>query len=200
MEAWIGSAVIAVVISSLVTVAGWFMTLRHERLREIERRQERIEDIQTALLADIRSSSHRFSEIDLDRHAAEMKERIAAAGPGESYTPFVPREPGSLLWSTTAGEIHILPNEVIDAVVIYFSQLETLRLFIDDLRGERFAALDSARKIAMYADYINMAKYLLDLAREAERILSLSLKLERPPSSPASDRFAPSTASGSVSA
>src|SRR5262249_43693766 len=163
------SAVVAVVISSIVTVAGGFMTLRHERVREAERRNERIEDIQTALLADIRSSSHRFSQLDLDVHLNAMEARIRSALQNPGYTPLVPREPGSLLWASTATEVHILPTEVIDAVVIYFSQLETIRLFAEDLRGDRFASLDMDRKVEMYRDYVGVAKYLVELAREAER-------------------------------
>ena len=188
MEAWIGPAIVAVLISSIVTVAGWFMALRHERLREAERRQERIEDIQTALLADIRSSSHRFSGTDLDLHLREIEARISRAMPAEAYTPFVPREPGSLLWPSVAGEVHILPNEVIDAVVIYFSQLETIRLFAEDLRADQFASLNPERKIEMYGDYIKMAKYLVDLAEEAERVLARSLDIKPPINSPASGR------------
>ena len=191
MEAWIGSAVVAVVISSAVTVFGWFIALRHERVRESERRQERIEDIQTALLADIRSSSHRFSETDLDLHLREIVEKIRASS---DYTPFVPREPGSLLWASTATEVHILPTEVIDAVVIYYSQLETVRLFADDLRTERYDTLATDRKTAMYHDYISMAKYLVDLADEAERVLAHSLGIELPISSLASVPSDPSGA------
>jgi hypothetical protein len=196
MDIWIGSAVVAVVISSLVTVAGWFMTLRHERIRETERRIERVEDIQTALLADIRSSSHRFFQTDLDAHLNDIEARIRGGSEGEGYTPFVPREPGSLLWESTAAEVHILPTEVIDAVVIYFSQLETIRLFAEDLRAERFSSLDIERKIAMYRDYIKLAKYLVDLAAEAERVLAASLEIELPVNIPASGRSNQSTASG----
>jgi len=75
MEGWIGSAVVAVVISSLVTVAGWYATHRSERMLEAARRQERIQDIQTALLADIRSTSHRFRQIDLDQHLTDIWHR-----------------------------------------------------------------------------------------------------------------------------
>ncbi len=200
MAGWVESALIAVVISSLVTVAGWFITLRHERVREAERRRERIEDIQTALLADIRSSKHRFSGTDLDQHLAQVEALISGASRESAYTPFVPREPGSLLWASIAGEVHILPNEVIDAVVIYFSQLESIRLFVDDLRTDRFASLEQDRKISMYRDYIRMTKYLVDLAAEAERVLALSLQIQLPINSRASGRSDQSGASDSASA
>jgi hypothetical protein len=175
VEAWIGSAIIAVVISSLVTIAGWYATHRSERLLEAARRQERILDIQTALLADIRSTGHRFRLIDLDRHLAEMVAQIQGAPEGGDYTPFVPREPGSLLWSSVAHEVHILPNDVIDPVVLFFSQLETIRYFVDDLRSDRFVSLDRARKVAMYEDYVRMMKYLVQLADNAQRALDDSL-------------------------
>jgi hypothetical protein len=177
MDAWIGSAVVAVVISSLVTVVGWFMSIRHERVRENERRVERIEDIQAALLADIRSTSHRFVQIDLDRHLEQVVALISRVPPGQSFTPFVPREPGSLLWPSIAQEVQILPNAVIDPVVLFFSQLESVRYFVDDLRSEEFAALEPERKINMFQDYVRMMKYLVLLAGDAEAALAHSLGL-----------------------
>jgi len=175
VEAWIGSAVIAVVISSLVTIAGWFVAHGSERRLEVARRLEKIQDFQTALLADIRSTNYRFAGVDYDGHFDEVSGLIERAPHDEPYTPFVPREPGSLLWPSVAGEVHILPNEVIDAVVVYFSQLETIRLFVEDLRTDRFVGLEPDRKVEMYRDYIRMTKYLILLAEEAERTLSRSL-------------------------
>ena len=178
MEAWIGSAVVAVVISSLVTIAGWYATHRSERMLEVARRQERIQDIQTALLADIRSTAHRFEVVDTDRRLAREVALIEGAQEDQGYTPFVPREPGSLLWHSIAQEVHILSNEVIDPVVLFFSQLETIRYFVEDLRSEQFARLEPARKVAMLQDYVGMAKYLVLLAAEAERALAHSLGVE----------------------
>ena len=200
MEAWIQSAVIAVVISSLVTIAGWYAAHRSERLLETARRQEKIQDFQTAILADIRSTSHRFEQIDLDRHLEEMVTQIESAPEGRDYTPFVPREPGSLLWPSISQEVHILPNEVIDPVVLFFSQLETVRHFVDDIRGDRFAALERARKIVIYQDYVRMMKYLVLLADDADRALSRSLGIRPPVSSQASDQSSPSEASGQAAA
>jgi hypothetical protein len=177
VEAWIGSAVIAVVISSIVTMAGWYATHRGERLMESARRQERIQDIQTALLADIRSTGHRFRQIDLDSHLAYIVTQIESAPAGRDYTPFVPGEPGSLLWSSVAHEVHILPNDVIEPVVIFFSQLETVRYFVEDLRSERFLILARERKAAMYEDYVRMMRYLVQLADDTEIALARSLHI-----------------------
>ena len=150
MDAWIQSAVIAVVISSFITVIGWFVAHGSERRLEAARRQEKIQDFQTALLADIRSTISRFTDLDYDRHLEDVVALIESAPRDRPYTPFVPREPGSLVWPSVAGEVHILPNQVIDAIVVYFSQLETIRLFVEDLRTELFAGLEPHRKADMY--------------------------------------------------
>jgi hypothetical protein len=195
MQGWIESAFIAVIISSLVTIAGWYATHRSERLLEAARRQERVQDIQTALLADIRSTAHRFQQVDLDRHLEQVVTLIRDAPQGHGYTPFIPREPGSVLWSSIVQEVHILQTEVIDPVVLFFSQLETIRYFVDDLRGPEFGALEPARKIAMFQDYVRMMKYLVQLADDADRALSGSLGISPPISSSAVDRSFRSKAS-----
>jgi len=195
VEGWIESAVIAVVISSLVTVAGWYATHRSERVLEAARRRERVQDIQTALLADIRSTTNRFQVADPDQHLERVVALFRSASPDGSYTPFVPREPGSLLWSSIAAEVHILPTDVIEPVVLFFSQLETIRFFVDDLRSERYAELEQARKIAMFEDYVKMSKYLVHLGREADTALSRSLGVT-PVSSSGGVRSSPSAASG----
>lgn len=160
-----------------MTIAGWYISLRHERRREAERREERIWDYQTALLADIRSTSSQFASIDLDRHVEEVTELIESASEDRPYTPFVPRAPGSLIWPSISQEVHILPTEVIDPVVLFFSQLETIRNFVDDLRSDQFARLEKARKIAMYRDYIRMWRLASWQATEAQRALRSALGL-----------------------
>jgi hypothetical protein len=177
MEGWIESAVIAVVISSLVTVAGWFVAHGSERRLEAARRQEKIQDYQTALLADIRSTGSRFASVDYDRHLDEVTTRIEQAPDDDPYTPFVPREPGSLLWPSIAQEVHILPTEVIDRVVLFFSQLETIRNFVDDLRSEQFARLEKSRKAAMYRDYVRMCRVASQQAADAQAALRAGLGL-----------------------
>jgi hypothetical protein len=177
VEALIQSAVIAVVISSLVTIAGWYATHRSERMLEAARRQERIQDFQTALLADIRSTGSRFANVDYDRHLDDVIARIEQAPDDPPYTPFVPREPGSLLWPSIAQEVHILPTEVIDRVVLFFSQLETIRHFVEDLRSEQFSQLEKPRKVAMYRDYVGMCRLASRQAVEAQDALRAGLGL-----------------------
>ena len=195
METLVQSAVVAVIISSVVTIAGWYATHQSERKLEAARRRERIQDIQTALLADIRSTSNRFQIVDPDLHLERVATLIRSAPGDGGFTPFVPREPGSLLWSSVAAEVHILPTDVIEPVVLFFSQLETIRYFVDDLRSDRYVQLEPARKIAMFQDYVRMSKYLVQLAKDADTALSRSLGLAPISSSGEGPSF-PSAASG----
>jgi hypothetical protein len=89
----------------------------------------------------------------------------------------VPAEPGSLLWNSIAQEVHILPTDTIDAVVVYFSQLETIQVFAEDLRSERYMTLEQPRKGAMYRDYIRLIKHLLVLSMQAQDALHHALGL-----------------------
>jgi hypothetical protein len=184
MEGLVGSALVAVLISSLITILGLIITFRNEHVREAERRRERIEDIQTALMADIKSTANRLSGMHLDQHIKEINVLVSGGPSAKSYTPFVPREPGSLLWPSVAGEVHILPNEVIEPVVIFFGQLERIRMFVEDLRTYRFAGLEADRKIGMLRDYIQMTEHLVHLAGEAQHVLAKSLKIKLPVQTP----------------
>lgn len=145
--------------------------------RERALREERIQDMQTALLADIKSYPHRVSGSDLDLHYELIREQIEAAPPSDPFTPFVPREPPTQLWTLVAKEVHLLPAGVIDPVVSFYTQVEAIKLFADDLRSDRFAGLSTRRKVAMYRDYIELKKYAAELAEDALQALLRALDL-----------------------
>ncbi|WP_029353919.1 hypothetical protein [Bosea sp. 117] len=188
MQSWIGPAIIAAVISSLVTVIGWWFNHRHEHRTQVARRQERIRDVQTALRAEIRSHRRRLL---LFEQATALKE---AVGDGPAFTPFVPSEVRSFLFEAVVTDIPILPVAVIDPVVIYYRQVHALTQFAEDLRADRFASLEWPRKAAMHADYIAMGIYAGTLADEA--ISAIDAALARAAlSSSASDRSVRKSAS-----
>ncbi len=70
------------------------------------------------------------------------------------FTPFVPREVPSVVFAAILSEIHILPGEVIDPVVRFYRQADTVAQVIEDMRTAAFEELDGSRKAAFYADYI----------------------------------------------
>lgn len=120
-------------IGILGVVLGVLLSNVAVRILEYVRRRERIQDVSTAIRAEIRS--HRQRLLLFKGGAAEhIVERILA---DKNYTPFVPSEGKSFILDAIVGEIHILPTEVIDAVVYYYRQIEALSQFAEDLRSDR---------------------------------------------------------------
>src|SRR4051795_6622026 len=86
------TAVVAAVVSAAVTGAGWIVSHWSTQRLEERRRNERVVDVQTALLADIESNLSRYAEIDLDEHLASITKRIMESSDDRPFTPFVPRD------------------------------------------------------------------------------------------------------------
>jgi len=162
----------------LGVVLGVILSNSAVRLLDAMRRRERVRDVQTALRAEIRSDLNRLGSIDRVEHLDAVIERIEGSElTPQSYTPFVPRESDSVVFDAIASEIHLLPTETVDAVVLYFKQVKTIAQFVEDLRGNRFQTLEVDRKVSMYQDYFDMLTYSGQLAEEA--ISALDKALER---------------------
>jgi hypothetical protein len=95
------------------------------------------------------------------------------------YTPFVPRESHTSLYTAIAKDISILPARVIDPLVLYYTQIGTISLFVEDLRSDRYQSLDNDRQIKMYEDYIAMKVYARELAVDAMDAINASLALDK---------------------
>lgn len=102
---WIGPVIVAAAIAGLINVAAWFVTFRQTRRLEQERRSERVTDVQTALLAEVRSDLRNLKEIDVKANVAAITRMLEAAPTDRPYTPFVPRDSGTLVFSAIVGEI-----------------------------------------------------------------------------------------------
>ena len=177
MRDWIGPAIVAAVVSGLVTIFGWFVSSVQNSKQDAKRRKERVIDVQTALTAEIRSFYARARNIDVAAHGNRMKTWIMEGDGGN--TPFVPQEPDFLIYKAIAPEIHILPQPVIDPVVLFYTQASTLSLFASDLRGERYRSLDATSKNEMYQDYLALMEYAFQLAGHALHVLEESLSYEQ---------------------
>ncbi|MDI6025462.1 hypothetical protein QBK99_04495 [Corticibacterium sp. UT-5YL-CI-8] len=88
-----------------------------------------------------------------------------------SYSVTVPRLPKHVVFEAVAREIHILPEEVIDPVVLYVRQRQAVESLVEDMRDASFKALDRDRQMAMYEDYVAMWKTWRDFAIDAETAL-----------------------------
>ena len=173
MPAWASSILVGIL--SLFGVAlGWFVTHRQTRRLEATRREERIRDVQTALRAEIRSHRRWLEPFDQEQEKGLTAARIIAEE-AANFTPFVPREVETFVFDALTGDIHILPSDVIDPIVLYYRQMHALAKMADDLRSERYEKLAAARKAEMYQDYVGMAVYALDLADDTIEVLNQSL-------------------------
>lgn len=138
-------------------------------------RRERVRDVQTSLRAEIRS--HRQSlEIFVD--AARRDATIALIEADAGYVPFIPHEVEPFIFEAMVGDIQVLPGTVIDPVVLYYRQWRAISALAEDMRGAQFAALAQYRKAALYADYVAMGVYAVDLAKDAVDAINRSLRAE----------------------
>ena len=191
MANWVGPAIIAALISVVISLMGLYLggwiAIRHER----RRRHEKVRDVQIALRADIRSELHNLLSIDFDRHLDEIQTRYAAI---KDYSVFPSYPARHVIFETLKEEIHILPEEVIDDVILYSRQRHAIEKFVEDMRDNRYAKLSADRQLEMYRDLMNMQKFLTETARNCVETLDTSLGSVKPTSIRASVRSGPLSA------
>ena len=174
MEVWIGPAIVAAVVSGLVSVLGWFATFYIGLRRDQVLRDEKVTDFQVALRAEIVSDL--LTMVVADRHAflEEVKEKYAQEA---DYSVIVPHIARNVVFESLLGELQILPSEVIAPVIHYERMRETIERFVLDLRDPSFRKSPSDRQLLMYSDYLEMLGRLEQLARDALAALELSLNI-----------------------
>ena len=164
----IGPALVAAVIAALVTMIGWYVAYQRERQLDNGRRAERIRDCKIALRAEISCHVPRWILQDEAGHVDEMAKQInAGTGQTPNFTPFVPKETGNPAFEAIVGEIQILPGDVIEPVIRYYQQVDVIAQLAEDMRGERYAALEAERKIDVYRDFIELRSEAGRLAIDA---------------------------------
>jgi hypothetical protein len=174
---WIGPAILAAAIAGLINIIGWFVTFRQTRRLGRERRAEKVTDVQTALLAEIRSDLQNLRTIHVEEEVEKIRQRLQQASDDTPYTPFVPKDSGTPIFSAIVEDIALLPTEVIDPVVLYYKQRDVIAHFTMDLRAESFRLLPADRKLAMMADYLRLKAFASELAADAVASLENSLGL-----------------------
>ena len=168
MEVWVGPAIVAAVISGLVSLIVVQLNFRQERRADRLRREEKIRDFQIALQAEIRSELANLQRFELDALLADVESRYAQDA---SYSVIVPRISKHVVFDAIAKEIHILPEAVIAPVVFYARQRQVIEQLAEDMRDASFKALAPERQLAMYRDYLGMWDLWRYLASKAEKAL-----------------------------
>jgi hypothetical protein len=170
VDLWVGPAIIAALVSALVSALGWFVTSWQTLRLEARRRAEKVRDFQVALRAEIASD---LLVLQVGERADMLDDVANALTEDPLYQPFVPRMAQNAVFEQIIKEIHILPGRVIDAVIDYQRLRQSVDYFIADIRDAK--ELSSSRRLLMIADYFEMLDRLEVLAGNAVTALDVSL-------------------------
>ncbi len=187
MDPWIGPAIVAAVISGLISLIVVQLNYRQERRIEQLRRAEKVRDFQIALRAEIRSELRNLKQHDVGLLLTDVRNRYDTE---PNYTVSIPKLPRHLVFDALVSEIHVLPEAVIDPVVLYARQRQAVESLVEYMSNEAFKTLSKDRQLAVYEDYLRMWETWRDFAAQAEAALNeQSSSIAGPRSGLASDRL-----------
>ena len=184
MNSWLGPVIIATIISSIVTAFGWLVNYRTSLGIEKERRKEKVRDFQIALRAEIRSELHHLNEVDFAANLARIEARY---GESKDYSVLVTSLVRHVVFDTLVTEIYLLPEAVIDPVILYSRQRQIVDQLASDMRLESFRHTSQAHQLEMYRNYLDLMLHMRRLAQEALTALETELGKKRALNSPAAD-------------
>lgn len=161
------AALVTALVGGGVVAAGWFWTHALSRRRDKLLRSERINDIQRAILAEIRA------------HVVALERQSDADGwqdmpiTDEDYLPILPHDANDRIFRAIVEEVHMLPEWVIDPVVRYYRLLAVRAALAQDIRSN---AKDYPRRTTeMFRDYLILNEETLETGLDAMEILTASL-------------------------
>lgn len=152
------------VIAGLFIATGWWVVALQNRRRDAKLRAERVRDVQRALYAEIRAYLAVLRRDHIEEYGAEIAHRIETE---RGYFPVIPTEHNDAIFRAIVSELHILPRDTVDPVVLYYSQLNAISAMIADLRALDTVKIGTGRAAAMYRDYISMKLGAIELGEGA---------------------------------
>ena len=178
------------VVAGLFLAVGWWVVAFQNRRRDATLRAERVRDVQRAIFAEIRAYLAVLRRDDVGEYGARIKDRIMTEA---GFFPVIPTEHNDAVFRAIIGDIHVLPRDTVDPVVLYYSQLNAISAMINDLRELDVAKIGAERAAGMYHDYISMKIEALELGDTALEAIGANLDgrgvAGRTVNSPASGRF-----------
>lgn len=163
-EALISPQVLSAFIAGSFLAAGWVFTHWLGQKRDRASRAERVRDVQRALFAEIRAHVAALRRHDLADYGEVIALRIESE-PG--FFPTIPTEANDAIFRAILPDIHVLPRDTIDPLVLYYSQLNVISAAVADLRALDAGKIGPARTAALYRDYVTFRLEALDLGQEA---------------------------------
>ncbi|SEH57773.1 hypothetical protein [Paracoccus alkenifer] len=164
--------VVAALVAAAVAVLAWPVNDWLNRRRARELRAERVDDVQRALLAEIRAHVATL-ENQLPRDDAAREALVAKLAMGDR-TPALPHDSNERIFRAIVAEVHILPEWAIDPVVRYYGLLAVQRALAQDIRAHLADHPDNA--IGVFLDYLKLSEQVLATGHEAMVILAASLQ------------------------
>ncbi|MEO9572714.1 MAG: hypothetical protein ABJ263_19460 [Tateyamaria sp.] len=167
------------VLAGLFVAVGWIVNGAQNRADARRLRRERRDDVQRALVAEIKHYLEVLEGEDLNAAWEAMQPRIATG-----YVPFLPTEDNDMVFQSVLADIHILPKTVIDPVVKYYSQLKAIEAQIADSRLDAFVTgtdEDSIRRREIsYFEYLQMKQRAKTYADRALREMGVTSGVSSP--------------------
>ncbi|WBU59043.1 hypothetical protein [Paracoccus albus] len=151
-------------IAGLFLAAGWWVVAWQSRRRDAKHRADRVRDVQRALFAEIRAYLAVLQRDQIEEYGAEIAQRIEEE---DGYFPVIPTEHNDAIFRAIVAELHILPRDTVDPIVLYYSQLNAIGAMITDLRSLDLVKIGPERAAAMYRDYISMKLGAIELGESA---------------------------------
>lgn len=156
-------------IAGLFIASGWWVAGWQGRRRDSKARDERVIDMQRAILAEIRA------------HVVELERQIAS-GEMEAITTRVqmgdasvvlPHGGNDRIFHAMISDIHVLPGAVIDPVVIYYRLLTIMDKMAEAIRHAARKSLNCSTE--MLIDYLALNEAALEAGLDALEVLTASL-------------------------
>lgn len=157
-------------IAGLFIAAGWWVVAFQNRRRDAKLRAERVDDMQRALLAEVRAHV-----VALESQVQDGRHGLLLAQLAEGNTGLVITHSGNdRIFRAVLPDIHLLPGAVIDPVVIYYRLVAVMDAMADSIRRVARNRPDSAAE--MMLDYIQLNQEAREAGLDVLEMLTASLR------------------------
>ncbi|MCQ0970323.1 hypothetical protein MLD63_07790 [Paracoccus sp. TK19116] len=163
------AAFVTAIVGGSVVALGWIITHLLSRHRDRVLREERIGDIQRALLAEIRAH---VAVLELQGPEPRMldMDRVGDA----DYLPILPHDANDRIFRAIVEQVHMLPQWAIDPVVRYYRLIAVRAALAQDIRS---TTKDYPKRAAqMFRDYLGINEEAKETGLEAVEILTASVR------------------------
>lgn len=157
-------------IAGLFIATGWWVVAFQNRRRDAKLRAERVDDMQRALLAEVRAHV-----VALERQSQDGRLDTLLAQIEDGNAGLVISHGGNdRIFRAVLPEIHLLPGAVIDPVVIYYRLIAVMDAMGDSIR--RMARTRPEGALDMMLDYLLLNQETREAGLDVLEILTASLR------------------------